>query len=49
MGIARACIRNGACGRFFNVIDLVSKLEDEARAERQERMADRGIVKLAFG
>ncbi|MDA0369720.1 MAG: ATP-binding protein, partial [Proteobacteria bacterium] len=39
-GIARACIRGGARGRFFNVVDLVNKLEAEARAGRQGRMAD---------
>ena len=33
VGIARACIRGGARGRFFNVVDLVNKLEAEARAE----------------
>jgi DNA replication protein DnaC len=40
VGIARACIRNGARGRFFNVVDLVNKLEVEARAGRQSRIAD---------
>jgi DNA replication protein DnaC len=40
VGIARACIRNGARGRFFNVVDLVNKLEAEARAGRQGRIAD---------
>jgi DNA replication protein DnaC len=40
IGIARACIRNGARGRFFNVVDLVNKLEAEGRAGRQGRMAD---------
>jgi DNA replication protein DnaC len=40
IGIARACIRAGARGRFFNVVDLVNKLEAEARAGRQGRMAD---------
>ena len=30
IAIARACIRDGARGRFFNVIDLVNKLEAEA-------------------
>ena len=37
---ARACIRNGARGRFFNVVDLVNKLDAEARADRQGRIAD---------
>ena len=40
MGIARACIRGGARGRFFNVVDLVNKLEAETRAGRQGRTAD---------
>jgi len=40
VGIARACIRGGARGRFFNVIDLVNRLESEARAGRQGRIAD---------
>ncbi len=29
IAIARACIRAGARGRFFNVVDLVNKLEAE--------------------
>jgi DNA replication protein DnaC len=40
VGIARACIRGGARGRFFNVVDLVNKLEAETRAGRQGRTAD---------
>jgi DNA replication protein DnaC len=40
VGIARACIRGGARGRFFDVVDLVNKLEAEARAGRQGRLAD---------
>jgi DNA replication protein DnaC len=40
IAIARACIRGGARGRFFNVVDLVNKLEAEARAGRQGRLAD---------
>ena len=40
IAIARACIRNGSRGRFFNVVDLVNKLEAEGRAGRQGRMAD---------
>jgi DNA replication protein DnaC len=40
IAIARACIRLGARGRFFNVVDLVNRLESEARAGRQGRMAD---------
>jgi DNA replication protein DnaC len=34
IAIARACIRNGARGRFFNAVDLVNKLEAETRAGR---------------
>ena len=40
VAIARACIRGGARGRFFNVVDLVNKLEAEARGGRQGRLAD---------
>ena len=40
IAIARACIRNGARGRFFNTVDQVNKLEAEGRAGRQGRMAD---------
>jgi DNA replication protein DnaC len=40
VGIARACIRAGARGRFFNVVDLVNRLDAEARNGRQGRTAD---------
>ena len=40
IAIARACIRDGARRRFFNVVDLVNRLEAEGRAGRQGRMAD---------
>jgi DNA replication protein DnaC len=40
IAIARSCIRSGARGRFFNVVDLVNKLEAEGRAGRQGRLAD---------
>jgi DNA replication protein DnaC len=40
IAIARACIRDGARGRFFNVVDLVNRLEAEGPAGRQGRMAD---------
>jgi DNA replication protein DnaC len=40
IGIARALIRNGTRGRFFNVVDLVNRLETEARGGKQGRMAD---------
>jgi DNA replication protein DnaC len=37
IAIARACIRGGARGRFYTVVDLVNRLESEARAGRQGR------------
>ena len=41
IAIARACIRDGARGRFYTVVDLVNRLEAEARAERRQgRLAD---------
>jgi len=40
IAIARACIRNSARGRFFNVVDLVNRLEAEGRAGRQGRIAE---------
>ena len=33
IAIARSCIRSGACGRFYNVVDLVNRLETETRNE----------------
>src|SRR5436305_7641161 len=40
IAIARACIRGSARGRFYTVVDLVNRLEGEARAGRQGRLAD---------
>ncbi|ANN61923.1 transposase (plasmid) [Mesorhizobium loti NZP2037] len=40
IAIARALIRNGSRGRFFNVVDLVNRLETEHRAGKQGRIAD---------
>jgi DNA replication protein DnaC len=40
IAIARACIRRGARGRFYTVVDLVNRLESEARGGRQGRLAD---------
>ena len=40
IAIARACIRGGARGRFYTVVDLVNRLDSEARAGRQGRLAD---------
>ena len=37
VSLARACIRAGRRGRYFNVVDLVNKLDAEARAEKQGR------------
>jgi DNA replication protein DnaC len=39
IAIARSCIRSGARGRFYNVVDLVNRLETEARSARQGRLA----------
>ncbi len=47
IAIARSCIRGGARGRFFNVVDLVNRLEAEIRAERQGRIADH-LTRLDF-
>jgi DNA replication protein DnaC len=40
IAIARSCIRGGHRGRFFTTVDLVNRLEAEARAGRQGRIAD---------
>jgi DNA replication protein DnaC len=40
IAIARACIRQGARGRFFTVVDLVNRLEAEGRSGRQGRLAE---------
>lgn len=40
IAIARALIRNGTRGRFFNVVDLVNRLETETRSGKQGRIAD---------
>ena len=40
IAIGRALIRTGIRGRFFNVVDLVNRLETEARGGKQGRMAD---------
>ena len=47
IAIARACIRDGARGRFFNVVDLVNKLEAEGRSARQGRMAEQ-LCRMQF-
>ena len=40
IAIARSCIRAGARGRFYTAVDLVNRLETEARAGRQGKIAD---------
>ncbi len=40
IAIARACIRGGARGRFFDVVDLVNRLEAVGRSGRPGRLAD---------
>ncbi len=40
VAIARACIRRGARGRFFNAVELVNLLEQEHGNGRQGRLAD---------
>jgi DNA replication protein DnaC len=41
IAITASCIRHGARGRFFNVVDLVNQLEAEVRQGRPGRIADR--------
>ena len=40
VAIARACIRNGARARCYNVVDLVNHLDAEARVGNQGRTAN---------
>jgi DNA replication protein DnaC len=40
IAIARACVRAGKRGRFYNTVDLVNKLEAETRGGRSGRLAD---------
>jgi len=40
ISIARALIRGGTRGRFYNVVDLVNRLETETRGGKQGRLAD---------
>src|SRR5215831_3821109 len=47
IAIARNCIRSGSRGRFYNVVDLVNRLEIEARNARQGRLADH-LTRLDF-
>ena len=45
--MARSCIRGGARGRFYNVVDLVNRLETETRSGRQGRLADQ-LTRMDF-
>ena len=47
IAIARALIRSGTRGRFFNVVDLVNRLEIETRSGKQGRIADH-LTRLDF-
>ena len=47
IAIGRHCIRAGKRGRFYNVVDLVNRLEAEARTGRQGRIADQ-LSRLDF-
>ena len=47
VAIARSCIRKGARGRCYNVVDLVNHLEAKLRAGRQGRTADQ-LVRRNF-
>lgn len=40
IAIARALIRNDTLGRFYNVVDLVNRLETETLGGKQGRLAD---------
>ena len=45
IGIARSFIRAGRKARFFNAVDLVNKLETEAKLGRHGRLAD-GLTRV---
>ena len=47
IAIARSCIRSGSRGRFYNVVDLVNRLETETRNGRQGRLADQ-LTRMDF-
>jgi DNA replication protein DnaC len=47
IAIARACIRNGLRGRFFNVVDLVNRLEAETRSGKQGLLDELGYLPFA--
>jgi len=47
IAIARSCIRAGSRGRFYNVVDIVNRLEIETRNGRQGRIADQ-LTRMDF-
>ena len=47
IAIARSCIRAGSRGRFYNVVDLVNRLEIETRNGRQGRIAEQ-LTRMGF-
>jgi DNA replication protein DnaC len=47
LAIARSCIRAGARGRFYNVVDLVNRLDADTRTGRHGRLADQ-LTRLDF-
>jgi DNA replication protein DnaC len=48
IAIARSCIRSGARGRFYNVVDLVNRLEIEPQnLYGGSDVADRGCARTA--
>ena len=47
IALARSLIRDSKRGRFFNVVELVNKLEAEGRAGRQGRIAEH-LCKMDF-
>ncbi|SMX50827.1 transposase/IS protein [Maliponia aquimaris] len=49
VSIARACIRNGRRGRFFNVVDLVNKLDAEGVSVLDEDMLVERILFASGG
>src|SRR5437763_277126 len=49
IAIARACIRGGARGRFYTVVDLVNRLESEARAGRVASLRRASPRQSCFG
>jgi DNA replication protein DnaC len=46
IAIARNCIRSGARGRFYNVVDLVNRLETETRNGHQGRVCTENLIRV---